>query len=195
MRILSFSVLSIALLSASSYAAKSEKLNYSSFNNVKNYGLKQSLNQKKIAPQSTLHTDKSIQQQRINQFTSNLLGYFQLDKSHSLAQSNQISPLANRQHIRLQQHYDGVPIWGRQIVVHLDKSNTISKINGELVTHLKADINRSVLDKDSKSSAEVFEQIKARHAKTVKFSGAELTYEQNISTKIIYLNENNQINI
>ncbi|NQZ20436.1 MAG: M4 family metallopeptidase [Colwellia sp.] len=93
--------------------------------------------------------------------------------------------------MRLQQHYDGVPIWGRQIVVHLDKSNTISKINGELVTHLKADINRSVLDKDSKSSAEVFEQIKARHAKTVKFSGAELTYEQNISTKIIYLNENN----
>jgi len=191
-RLLSLSLFSIALVSASSYAAEKEKLNYNSFNQIKSYGVKQNLALKTSAPAFALQNSESIQQQRINQFKSNILGYFQLDKLHSLAQSNQISPLANKQHIRLQQHYNGIPIWGKQVVVHLDKSNTIAKLNGELVTHLKTDINRSVLDKDLKSSAEVFEQIKARHAKTVKFSGAELTYEQNILTKIIYLNENNK---
>lgn len=39
-------------------------------------------------------------------------------------------------HVRYQQYYQGIPVWGRQVVLHKDMSGSVKKINGTVTSNI-----------------------------------------------------------
>ncbi len=75
-------------------------------------------------------------------------------------------------HTRYQQFYKGIPVWGRQVVVHGDAFGNVLKINGTVTENLSIAINQG-------SSAPTSSQVKGSHASAAK--GAEQTDLRNLS--------------
>ncbi|MDG3548146.1 M4 family metallopeptidase [Methanobacterium formicicum] len=46
----------------------------------------------------------------------------------------------NNQHLRFRQLYKGVPVFGRQLIVHMDRENAIKGVNGKIVRNNEIDL-------------------------------------------------------
>ena len=80
----------------------------------------------------------------------NLAATQNIDRVLGLQNGNRVQKLKTNKgknggtHSRYQQMFKGVPIWGKQIVVHRDKQGQIKHINGTLVKDIARDINDMV---------------------------------------------------
>jgi len=48
-------------------------------------------------------------------------------------------------HLKLQQEYKGVLVWGSELILHSTSANQIREINGKFIPNLNIDINPSIL--------------------------------------------------
>ncbi|HHP0481425.1 TPA: M4 family metallopeptidase [Vibrio campbellii] len=68
-------------------------------------------------------------------------------KALGLQKENRVEKIQSNQgkngnlHTRYQQTYKGIPVWGKQIVVHRDQNGKIKRINGTLVKDIADDIS------------------------------------------------------
>jgi Zn-dependent metalloprotease len=51
----------------------------------------------------------------------------------------------NMTHARFQQTYKGVPVWGSELILHSDVSNTVTAVNGRFTPDLNLDVTPSIL--------------------------------------------------
>lgn len=86
-------------------------------------------------------------------------------------------------HVRLQQQYLGVPVWGSDVVVHASGS-TFKSLSGGLTVGLKGfRVNPSITEDEALFSA------KADYAALAKSMPSELVYERESSELVIYPGE------
>jgi Zn-dependent metalloprotease len=60
-----------------------------------------------------------------------------LDTKHELQYLRKTSDRSGSQHIRYQQRYQGIPVWGEHIIVHKDKTGDITRITGRVINNLE----------------------------------------------------------
>lgn len=78
---------------------------------------------------------------QIKQFISNSKTLFRLnDMSDELVLKKVSTDNIGTTHAKLQQTYKGIPVWGSELILHSDASNTIVEINGRFTPDLKINI-------------------------------------------------------
>ncbi|MDF2153367.1 M4 family metallopeptidase [Vibrio sp. CAU 1672] len=76
--------------------------------------------------------------------THNIARALELSAQHSVAEIRRVKRQGGGVHIRYQQQFRGIPIWGKQIVVHRDQHDKITHINGVVVRGLARDLNTTL---------------------------------------------------
>lgn len=57
-----------------------------------------------------------------------------------------------QKHVRFQQSYDGIPVWGQQVIVHFDKQDQATSTSGGIQTIAQALVTKPKLDKSIAST-------------------------------------------
>ncbi len=70
----------------------------------------------------------------------NMRGALGLDAQHSFAQRNALRDEAGRTHVRFQQHYQGVPVFGGMAITHTEPSGVERAITDHLVRHIAINV-------------------------------------------------------
>ncbi len=58
----------------------------------------------------------------------------------------------NNKHVKFQQIYEDIPVWGYEIIVHLDENNQAYQVSGEILTGFQKLDTKSALSPDRASS-------------------------------------------
>ena len=95
---------------------------------------------------------------------------------------------ASRQHIRYQQYFNKIPVWGKQIVVHVDESDKLYKLNGVIATEIEQDISASV-DKNLMSDVQALIQAKKQSVEKDALADEEVEYSSESSQLYVYIDE------
>ena len=82
-----------------------------------------------------------------------------LNNDYSFVEKSNVKDIAGNTHTRFQQTYKGIPVWAQQVVSHSKKGTSESKISGQALAKLEADLGSQVTAKISKSK--VIDQVKA----------------------------------
>lgn len=147
---------------------------------------------------SVERANKSLQQNSqteidtSSELPESLLKAAKLDTKYALKTVQTNSPIKQKRHIRYQQHYQGIPIWAKQAIVHLNKQNQVAKLNGSLVKNVEKDL---VSAKDlvaSISSEDALAQLKKYFTKTNKQLSEESEFSQEHVKQVIFIGDNNK---
>ena len=91
----------------------------------------------------------------------------------------------DNKHVKFQQVHEGVPVWGREIIVHLDENNFLNNISGGILTGLSMLNTQPVITKE-KAGNEVM-QAKQWGGKGWKVMDIELyIFNQNDNNYLVY---------
>jgi Zn-dependent metalloprotease len=63
--------------------------------------------------------------------------FYLLDPQKQLTFISENIDQQNNKHVRFQQVYEEVPIWGHEIIVHLDDNNQVYHVSGEVLTGIQ----------------------------------------------------------
>ena len=97
----------------------------------------------------------------------------------------------NLKHQRYQQYFKNIPVWGKQIVVHLDKNLLINKLNGTLASGINADLSTVKSLQASLSNDAVLNTVKQNYNKKNSLDVDIVEYSQEKTQQYIYIDENN----
>lgn len=102
-----------------------------------------------------------------NQFTKEYGKYFGIkDADNELFFLQKKTDELGMQHIRFNQKYQGVPVFGSQIIVHLKKDLTVSAANGEIVPDISLIVNPKIDQKQAFNKAKEYWQKQFRQLPT-----------------------------
>ena len=89
-----------------------------------------------------------------NQFMKEYGSYFGLsDPSRELSVSQEQEDELGMKHVRYDQQYQGVPVYGGQLIVHLNKDLAIKSANGRVVPDVSLDVNPKISKEEAISKA------------------------------------------
>ncbi|MEW6982310.1 M4 family metallopeptidase [Colwelliaceae bacterium 6471] len=132
----------------------------------------------------------SLEKLKPAQIAEQVMSFSELSSNNSL---KEISPKQlNRNHIRYQQYYNDIPVWGKQLVIHLDRNQQLNKLNGKLAKKIDSDLNPTTDISPAFKTLQIIDF--AKKAYKVDKGGAEPspTYSQEKAELIIYLNDENK---
>ena len=158
---------------------------------------KRLLNQQILGLNNILVTEKSETTDGAKQDTKLLIAnslrqISRLDDAYQFKAVNTESPLASKRHVRYQQYYKGVPIWGKQAIVHLNKTNNITKLNGSILTGIERDLPDPDHLLAGISDIAVLKQLKNYFVKVDPNFERQAIFSQEVVQKTVYLTDKNQ---
>jgi len=105
-------------------------------------------------------------------------------RSQLVFKSESLDNLQNK-HVKFQQVHKGVPVWGREIIVHLDENNFVYSISGEILTGLSMLNTQPAIAKGK--AVDLAMQAKQWGGKGWQVKGVELyVFNQNGNNYLVY---------
>ena len=115
----------------------------------------------------------------------------QLNDDYQFTAITNRSPLATNKHVRYQQYYKNIPIWGKQVVVHFAKKNKVEKLSGSFATMLTTDLANSSTLQPTIDETSALIKLKKYFLKTHSEFASNSKYSQENIRQVIYLNDKN----
>ena len=115
---------------------------------------------------------------------------FGLTSDESLQVIRQNKDFNGATHIKYQQSYKGIPIWGRQVIVSRDGSSNVYRINGSLVQQISQDITSIPSSLNPKAA-----MVKMQQALSAKDTAEVWNFKNEKYGTYIYLDKNNKANL
>ncbi len=125
---------------------------------------------------------------------SKVLSLAKLNSNYQLKTINKKTNSSTK-HQRYQQYFNNIPIWGKQIVIHTDKSLKIKKLNGTLASGIDADLSSKTALTASFDSKQILATIKQHYSKQYELDSGNTKYSQENAQLYIYLSESNKANL
>jgi len=119
-----------------------------------------------------------------------ILATAKLNQNYQLKAINNAGKF-NQKHQRYQQYFNDIPVWGKQIVVHLDKNLNINKLNGTLASGIKSDLPTTQSLKADQSNSTILKSVKQTYLKQNALDIDVIKYSQEKIQQYIYIDENN----
>ena len=129
-------VISLCLLCvpAAIFAADFEKLNN------KNVSMFNSVLTVEKANKNSVSLNQQAEADPLALVDTSLRSMINLNNAYQFKTAKVISPLADEKHVRYQQYFNDIPIWGKQVIVHLNKQSRVAKLNGVAVKNIEKDL-------------------------------------------------------
>lgn len=125
------------------------------------------------------------------------------------AQEVQFKPIASSPgkalgrsaHVRYQQYYKGIPVWGRQLVLHTDKVGRVNKVNGTVTNNIslpQLDAKLAALARSAGTDQDIDEAINTAIELTVAEKGLDgkaLDVQNRQVELVIHVDEHDGVNL
>ncbi|NQZ11126.1 MAG: M4 family metallopeptidase, partial [Algicola sp.] len=95
-------------------------------------------------------------------------------------------------HVRYQQYFHGIPVWGQQIVVHSDSNGLVKKLNGNMASNIEADLRGLAAMQPKLDAHEALQEMISLTIKNKALNDKSLQISQKESRLIIYINRQKQ---
>jgi Zn-dependent metalloprotease/chitodextrinase len=144
-----------------------------------------------------LPNDTTIQSQ-LKQSTavtaSNLNTTLGLSQQGELKLLKQRTDKNNVTHMRYNQLFNGIPVWGHHILVAKDPSGNIVSLHGTKVLDIAEDINPAAMSTPL-AAPDILAQMKERHIQKSELVDQSWVFKNEVSQKVIFLDNNDQARI
>jgi vibriolysin len=128
---------------------------------------------------------QQMQEMRSGSHEAMLQSAFGMSQDMTLKLVKKMSDRAGQTHHRYQMLHNGVPVWGKQIVV-TTSGRSVVRLHGNLVTGIEQDLNTRV--KPSLTAATALEMMKQKQRGTAE-RNVSWKYENEKSEMVVYVDE------
>jgi Zn-dependent metalloprotease len=142
----------------------------------------------RVAAENKVALANNNKVEKIN-LVSKVLGLAQLNNNYQLKVINK--GRSSSKHQRYQQYFNNIPIWGKQVVVQIDKNTNIRKLNGTIVSGIENNLPTQTARQANFDHKQALQVTKQQYIRENALNIDEVTYSQEQVQQYIYLDKNN----
>jgi Zn-dependent metalloprotease len=115
-----------------------------------------------------------------------------LTPQESLALLKQRTDLNNITHLRYNQLFNGMPIWGYHVLVARNSAGKVISLHGTKISDIADDIPMAALSSSTITALGALSKMKARHIEKSQMIDQAWVFDNEVSKKVIYIDDYDQ---
>lgn len=116
-----------------------------------------------------------------------LVELWNLDKKNQFKNTKTNEDKNGKTHARYQQMYEGIPVWGGDVIVHADKSGKINKVTGKQVSGLETKLVGIDLKNPKVSVTQALDSAKQKASEFTKTNSSQPQFRNEKTDMVIYV--------
>lgn len=133
---------------------------------------------------------QGIDQKAVDPISDALVSVFNLDKRNQFKNTKTNEDKNGKTHARYKQLYDGIPVWGGDVIVHADQTGEVKKVTGKEVAGLEIKLAGVDLKAPKVSPSQALDSAKQKAGDYIEYASADqLVFRGEKTDMIIYVDD------